>query len=125
MVVQCSRLSERCMHVAMLHAPPSTLPAHIVLTTPALTRVSCGQPVQVGESLEARLTVERSSGSRVTFQTLCCRADSGRVLVEGAALAIMPRQLTQGAEAAAAEAAAAAARAAAAAAAAAAARGKA
>ncbi|PSC76074.1 Hydroxyacyl-thioester dehydratase type mitochondrial [Micractinium conductrix] len=81
-------------------------------------------PALVGESLEARLTVERSSGSRVTFQTLCCRADSGRVLVEGAALAIMPRQLTQGAEAAAAEAAAAAARAAAAAAAAAAARGK-
>lgn len=43
----------------------------------------------VGDSLTATVTVERSSGSRVTFLTLCRSADSGQVVVEGAALALI------------------------------------
>lgn len=39
--------------------------------------------------MTATLTVERSSGSRVSFRTLCCATGSGRVLVEGDALALI------------------------------------
>ena len=48
--------------------------------------------LQVGDSLTASLTVERCSGSRVSFRTLC-RRDSpgaaGAVVVEGTALALI------------------------------------
>ncbi len=37
----------------------------------------------------AQITVERRSGSRVTFQTLCFNSASGETLVEGTALALI------------------------------------
>ena len=43
---------------------------------------------QVGDSLTATVTVERSSGSRVSFQTRCRSADSGQMVVDGTALAL-------------------------------------
>ena len=55
---------------------------------------SCCSP-QVGDSLTATLTVERCSGSRVSFRTLCCRdgpglgTGAGAVVVEGTALALI------------------------------------
>lgn len=45
--------------------------------------------MQVGDAVTATLTVERASGSRVAFQTLCRSAASGQVLVEGTALALI------------------------------------
>jgi acyl-CoA thioesterase FadM len=44
---------------------------------------------QVGDSLTATVTVERSSGSRVSFQTRCRSADSGQIVVDGTALALI------------------------------------
>lgn len=44
---------------------------------------------QVGDAVTAQLTVERCSGSRVTFQTLCLSSASGETLVEGTALALI------------------------------------
>lgn len=43
----------------------------------------------VGDAVTAQLTVERCSGSRVTFQTLCLSSASGETLVEGTALALI------------------------------------
>lgn len=42
--------------------------------------------------MTATLTVERASGSRVSFQTLCSSGSSGEVLVEGTALALIKPQ---------------------------------
>lgn len=50
---------------------------------------------QVGDSVTATLTVDKRSGSRVTFRTLCRDDGSGRVLVEGAALALIKQQQQQ------------------------------
>lgn len=44
---------------------------------------------QVGDAVVARLTVERCSGSRVSFHTLCLSSASGEALVEGTALALL------------------------------------
>lgn len=46
-------------------------------------------PPQVGERVEATVTVQRASGRRVSFST-ACHGEDGRLLVDGTALAIMP-----------------------------------
>ena len=52
--------------------------------------------LQVGEPLVATVTVEHASGSRVRFVTECRRAGGGarggELVVEGAALALVPRR---------------------------------
>ena len=45
--------------------------------------------MQVGEGVCARVTVERVSGSRVTFATACL-SGAGEVLVDGQAVALIP-----------------------------------
>ncbi|PRW33937.1 (R)-specific enoyl- hydratase [Chlorella sorokiniana] len=43
----------------------------------------------VGDEVTATLTVEKASGSRVSFRTLCSHSGTGAVLVEGSALALI------------------------------------
>ena len=67
----------------------------------SLTCTHCTPPIiQVGDDVTATLTVDKASGSRVTFRTLCCHSGTGDVLVEGSALALI-RPAARPAEAAA------------------------
>ncbi len=50
---------------------------------------------QVGDSLTATLRVEKASGSRVSFLTQCRKTDSGELVVEGTALALLGQQQPQ------------------------------
>ena len=68
------------------------LPALQSAAAPRLLPPAPPPPPQVGDAVTATLTVEKRSGGRVSFRTLCCDAGSGRVLVEGAALALIRRQ---------------------------------
>lgn len=47
---------------------------------------------QVGEALRAEVTVVRRSGSRVSFRTACSLANSGVLLVDGSAVALIKPQ---------------------------------
>lgn len=46
--------------------------------------------VQVGQTVQATVMVERCSGQRVTFNTQCSVAGSTQPLVQGTALALLP-----------------------------------
>jgi hypothetical protein len=46
---------------------------------------------QVGEAVEAVVTVAKASGRRVAFTT-ACYGPGGRLLLDGTALAMMPAQ---------------------------------
>jgi hypothetical protein len=45
--------------------------------------------LQVGHSFTASVTVKARSGSRVAFDTACRHDDSGAVVIEGEALALI------------------------------------
>ncbi|KAG2482747.1 hypothetical protein HYH03_018341 [Edaphochlamys debaryana] len=49
-------------------------------------------PALVGQAVTATVTVQRVSGRRVTFATSVVAAGSGQVLVDGEALALLPRE---------------------------------
>jgi len=49
--------------------------------------------LQVGDTLEASVTVSKCSGRRTTFLTQCVLVETGQVLVDGVALAIMPQSI--------------------------------
>ncbi|EFN57173.1 hypothetical protein CHLNCDRAFT_143557 [Chlorella variabilis] len=50
----------------------------------------------VGDSFTASLTVEKSSGSRVSFGTVCRHDSTGTVVVEGTALALIQQRYSGG-----------------------------
>lgn len=52
--------------------------------------------LQVGDSFTASLTVEKSSGSRVSFGTVCRHDSTGTVVVEGTALALIQQRYSGG-----------------------------
>lgn len=56
---------------------------------PYPTPESCRFRAQVGQELEATVTLEQLSGSRASFSTVCKNLE-GRVVVDGLALALIP-----------------------------------
>ena len=46
--------------------------------------------LQIGDLLHATVTVSKCSGRRTTFATSCLHEPTGRVVVDGTALALMP-----------------------------------
>ena len=58
--------------------------------TTALYQRWSGLWLQLGEPLEAEVTVKKISGRRISFETVCRRCSDQAVVVDGAALARMP-----------------------------------
>ncbi|KAF5841853.1 HotDog domain-containing protein [Dunaliella salina] len=69
---------------------PAIIGSHFPGALYASQTLSFRSPALVGDVLHAHVTVGKCSGRRITFATQCVHAHTGRVLVDGTALALLP-----------------------------------
>mmetsp|Transcript_4619 Transcript_4619/g.10916 ORF Transcript_4619/g.10916 Transcript_4619/m.10916 type:complete len:160 (+) Transcript_4619:169-648(+) len=69
---------------------PAIIGSHFPGALYASQTLSFRSPALVGDILNARVTVGKCSGKRITFTTQCVHAQTGRVVIDGVALALIP-----------------------------------